>query len=64
MTVVYNTILSVDDTLGPLIHINYIQCSRCTQLQNRNQKKVGKRKLIHCKRADRGRQSNHFDLLK
>jgi hypothetical protein len=64
VTNIYNIIL-VDDTLGPLVRINNIQYSSCTQLQKRNQTKNQSTQMVHYKRWDRGRQSkNHCILIK
>jgi hypothetical protein len=63
MMVVYNIILD-DATVGLLFRIKNIECSKCIQLPTSNQtKKYPNSKMIHHKRSDRGRQSNHFDLI-
>jgi hypothetical protein len=50
-------------SVGPLVRINNNQCSSCTQLQEGNQTKNQTTQMNHHKRSDRGRQSNHFDLM-
>jgi hypothetical protein len=61
---IYNIDL-VDDTVGPLLRINDIQCSSCTQLHISNQiQDPTTSNVIPHKRSDRSRQSNYFDLIK
>ena len=66
MTIVYNIMLAVDDTVGPLVGISKnSQCSSYTQLQISNQQQNNKdSKMNHRKRSDRGHQSNHLHLFK